>query len=201
MGAAIQGQRNTTKYAADYYYSDNNGADTQQIFFISTNIFAGTDAEDQYEDYFGDIEDSWGQNQTSEEEEEIPFAIGGRGLFDAEQSEELFNEDFNDSEDGGISFSDASAGAGRQERLFSFADPENKTELIKMTQADVNQIFNKRRFGKNKNRHLTKSDRKKARECRKKDKLFSRRDKKCYHPLSEEPCRAANKWFVALAGK
>ena len=92
MGAAIQGQRNTTKYAADYYYSDNNGADTHQIFFISTNIFAGTDTEDQYEDYFGDMEDSWGHNQTSEEEEEeeVPFVIGGRGLFDAEQSEELF---------------------------------------------------------------------------------------------------------------
>merc|ERR1711994_908431 len=42
MGAAIQGQGNTTKYAADYYYSDNNGAGRRshtKYFFPFLQIF------------------------------------------------------------------------------------------------------------------------------------------------------------------
>ena len=85
----------------------------------------------------------------------------------------------------------------KSKRIISFVDPENKARLIKMTATDINQIFNKRKFRRNKNGRLTKSDRKKALECRKKDKLLWKRDKKCYHPLAQEPCRAANKWFVA----
>ena len=138
----------------------------------------------QYDyDYISSQED----NVTSSERS-VP---GGRGLFDAEDQEYddeavLFEEDSFKELASRINLSDNDdAEIEREERLFSFEDPENKAEVIRMAQSDINKIFNKRKFRKNK--RLPKSDRKKVRECRKKDKLFSRRDKKCYHPLAEEP--------------
>ena len=109
----------------------------------------------------------------------------------------MFEEDLSKDIGSRINFSDnENVETERQDRVLTFEDPENNAEFIRMKQSDLNKIFNKRKFRKNK--RLTKTDRKKIRECRKKDKLFSRGDKKCYHPLTEEPCGTqSNKWFVA----
>ena len=145
-----------------------------------------------YDSFEGSLED----NVTSSESS----LFSGRGLFDAVEQEYddkavLFEEDSLKDIGGRINFSE-NVETGREERLFSFQDPENEAQIIRMKESEINNIFNKRKFHKNK--RLTKTDRKKIRECRKKDKLFSRRDKKCYHPLTEEPCGAkSNKWFVA----
>ena len=108
-----------------------------------------------------------------------------RVLFDYELEE----EDETDSDK--VSFND-----DKNQGVFSFQDPKDNLFLIKMTSSEINQIFNKERFLPNKKRTLTKSDRKKARECRRKNKLFFRGDKKCYHPLTPGPCKTA-KWIVA----
>ena len=147
---------------------------------------------------YDSFESSLEDNVTSSESS----LFSGRGLFDAVEQEYddkavLFEEDSLKDIGGRINFSENdNVESGREERLFSFEDPENKAQIIRMKESEINNIFNKRKFHKNK--RLTKTDRKKIRECRKKDKLFSRRDKKCYHPLTEEPCGAkSNKWFVA----
>ena len=147
---------------------------------------------------YDSFESSLEVNVTSSESS----VFSGRGLFDAVEQEYddkavLFEEDSLKDIGGRINFSENdNVETEREERLFSFEDPENKAEIIRMKESEINNIFNKRKFHKNK--RLTKTDRKKIRECWKKDKLFSRRDKKCYHPLTEEPCGAkSNKWFVA----
>ena len=170
------------------------GDETEHVEHDNSTSLEQYDYSD-YDSYESSLED----NVTSSELR----SFSGRGLFDAVEQEYddmavLFEEDslkdigsrINFSENGNVET------AEREERLFSFEDPENQAEIIRMKESEINKIFNKRKFRKNK--RLTKTDRKKIRECRKKDKLFSRRDKKCYHPLTEEPCGAkSNKWFVA----
>ena len=167
------------------------------VFSIeSTTNYADLETLGDYSDEgVEDDTNSSGNSDQSIETEDLYFTRG-RVLFDYEfegsgqQRESLETEKHVDSNYNLIE-------SKISKRIFSFEDPENKAKSIRMTAEDINQIFNKRKFTKNKNKRLTKSDRKKALECRKKDKLFFQRDKKCYHPLAQEPCRTANKWFVA----
>ena len=169
------------------------GDETEQAEHDNATSFEQYDYT-SYDSFETSLED----NVTSSERS----IFGGRGLFDAAEQEYddkafLFEEDSLKDIGSRINFSDNdNVETEREERLFTFEDPENTAEFIRMKESDINKIFNKRKFRKNK--RLTKTDRKKIRECRKKDKLFSRRDKKCYHPLTEEPCGAkSNKWFVS----
>ena len=73
--------------------------------------------------------------------------------------------------------------------------------VVKMTINEINKIFNKRRFRGNKNRHLTRTDKMKARECRRKKKLYFRKSKKCHQPLVQGPCKNNTKWIVAIKGR
>eukprot|EP00092_Neocalanus_flemingeri_P009649 GFUD01010390.1.p1 GENE.GFUD01010390.1~~GFUD01010390.1.p1 ORF type:complete len:342 (+),score=71.73 GFUD01010390.1:104-1027(+) len=73
---------------------------------------------------------------------------------------------------------------------------ERKEQKIEMRLGEINDIFDK-------NKHtikLSRSDKRKARDCRKKRQIFSMDDNKCYNPISEGPCKN-NKWFVAVKGK
>lgn len=70
-----------------------------------------------------------------------------------------------------------------------------------MTINEINKIFNKRGFRGNKNRHLTRTDKMKARECRRKKKLYFRKSKKCHQPLVQGPCKNSTKWIVAIKGR
>jgi len=72
---------------------------------------------------------------------------------------------------------------------------------VKLTINEINKIFNKRGFRRNKNRHLTRTDKKKARECRRKNKLYFRKNKKCHQPLVQGPCKNSTKWIVAIKGR
>merc|ERR1711872_10933 len=82
----------------------------------------------------------------------------------------------------------------------SFIIPEDRSSKIEMTLKEINEIFNKKKFMKNKGRQLHRRDRKAARECRKKKLLFSTKDKKCHQPTSPGRCKN-NKWFVAVKGQ
>ena len=73
--------------------------------------------------------------------------------------------------------------------------------VVKMTINEINNIFNKRGFRGNKNRHLTSTDKIKARECRRKNKLYFRKNKKCHQPLVQGPCKNSTKWIVAIKGR
>jgi len=73
--------------------------------------------------------------------------------------------------------------------------------VVKMTINEINKIFNKKGFRGNKNRHLTRTDKMKARECRRKKKLFFRKTKKCHQPLAQGPCKTSTKWLVAVKGR
>merc|ERR1719411_2055614 len=76
-----------------------------------------------------------------------------------------------------------------------------RSGVVKMTINEINKIFNKRRFRGNKNRHLTRTDKMKARECRRKKKLYFRKTKKCHQPLAQGPCKTNTKWLVAVKGR
>ena len=84
---------------------------------------------------------------------------------------------------------------------FSFEDPAARHKLVKMTVKEINQIFNKREFLRNKNRRLTRTDKMKARDCRRKNELFFRKTKRCHSPLEQGPCKQATKWIVSIRGR
>jgi len=77
----------------------------------------------------------------------------------------------------------------------------NRARVVKMTINEINKIFNKRGFRGNKNRHLKRTDKMKARECRRKKKLYFRKTKNCHQPLLQGPCKASTKWIVAVKGR
>ena len=95
-------------------------------------------------------------------------------------------------------YEDATA---EENRTVSFGDPTARNKLLKITVNEINQIFNKRGFLRNKNRHLTRTDKMKARECRRKKKLYFRKSTKCHRPLVQGPCKDSTKWIVAIKGR
>lgn len=91
-----------------------------------------------------------------------------------------------------------------EELTLTFSLPSGRSArngLVKMTINEINKIFNKRDFRGNKNRHLTRTDKMKARECRRKKKLYFRKSQKCHQPLVQGPCKTSNKWLVAIKGR
>jgi len=82
-----------------------------------------------------------------------------------------------------------------------FSNPTARNRLVKMTINEINKIFNKRDFIRNKNRHLTRTDKMNARECRRKKKLYFRKTKKCHRPLVQGPCKNSTKWIIAIKGR
>ena len=88
-----------------------------------------------------------------------------------------------------------------EDRMLSFPIPADRKKIVKMTVNEINQIFNKGGFLRNKNRRLTRTDKMKARECRRKKKLYFRKTKKCHDPLVQGPCKDSTKWIVAIRGR
>ena len=85
--------------------------------------------------------------------------------------------------------------------IFSFQDPSARNKLVRMTVKEINKIFNTRGFLRNKNRRLTKKDKRKARECRRRSELFFRKTKSCHPPVEQGPCKDPTKWIVAIRGR
>ena len=151
--------------------------------------------------------DNDGEYQTSEDNSiNHQMKVNGSENDDAElstmlpthlsRSQIVFDNEDEEQEDHETGSDKVNFNGNKKEKVFSFQDPVDTFHLIKMTSSEINQIFNKAGFSRNKNRTLTKSDRKKARECRRKNKLFFRHDKKCYHPFARGPCKTT-KWIVA----
>jgi len=175
----------------DYYDYDNENSDLND-----TTVLQNNKARVLFDYEFDDYEEGFNLDSsafTEDKEEDLNY---DSDEVEGTRARILFEYEFDDDK---VNFNLDSSDRAQEEdlktRIFSFEDPGNKAKLITMTATEVNQIFNKRKFNQNKNKRLTKVDRKKARKCRKRDKLFSRRDKKCYHPLAEEPC-STNKWLV-----
>ena len=168
----------------DYYYDNETVSQNEEKVFF----------DHEFEDY----EDGFNlESSASEEDKEGDLNYDSDEVVQSTRARVLFEYEFDDDKvNFNLDSSDKVQEEDLQTRIFSFEDPQNKDKLITMTGTELKQIFNKRKFNQNKNRRITKIDRKKARKCRKRDKLFSRRDKKCYHPLAEEPC-STNKWLVS----
>ena len=165
----------------------DDGPNLNENYFTSTIEPEETTFNEESSRFLFDFE----EDEEQEEEKEVEESSGkdrsrSRVLFDYELEEE------EETDSDRVNFNE-----NKNQRVFSFQDPKDNLFLIKMTSSEINQIFNKERFLPNKKRTLTKSDRKKARECRRKNKLFFRGDKNCYHPLTPGPCKTAAKWIVA----
>eukprot|EP00092_Neocalanus_flemingeri_P027772 GFUD01030146.1.p1 GENE.GFUD01030146.1~~GFUD01030146.1.p1 ORF type:complete len:350 (-),score=77.24 GFUD01030146.1:126-1175(-) len=159
----------------------------QAAFIFSASISTG--AEDSTEvDYDTDYEysDEYIETESEEEEADIPRPRS-RVLFDEEENSSIIHFKVSGKET-------------RLNRKIAFTNPESRSEEFEMTLKEINEIFGKKRHSKNKKGKLSRSDKKLARDCRKKHLLFSKKDNKCHEPTSEGPCNN-DKWFVAVKGK
>ena len=120
-----------------------------------------------------------------------PNIRGPISTSDDDADEINFDEDYEDLED-------------EEDLTLTFSVPSGRSAgqgVVKMTLKEINKIFNKKGFRGNKNRHLTRTDKMKARECRRKKKLYFRKTKKCHQPLAQGPCKTNTKWLVAVKGR
>ena len=99
---------------------------------------------------------------------------GPSSTSDDDADEINFDEDYEELEDG-------------EDLTLTFSVPTGRSAgqgTVKMTLKEINKIFNKKGFRGNKNRHLTRTDKMKARECRRKKKLYFRKSTKCHFDLN-----------------
>ena len=83
------------------------------------------------------------------------------------------------------------------ERKITFANVESRSGNIEMTLGEINEIFDKKKHKKNK---LSRGNKKKAKNCRKRGLLLSVQDRKCHEPTLQGPCKNGE-WFVAVKRK
>ena len=80
------------------------------------------------------------------------------------------------------------------DRKITFLNTDLRSGNIEMTQREINEIFDKKKHKKNK---LSRRNKKKAANCRKRGLLLSVKDRKCYKPTLKGPCKDGE-WFVAV---
>jgi len=182
----------------------------EQTESSATNFNAGNEKLDLSTKLSLVIPDSINMNTTEENYDEYQYSDGYEDI-DEEYSEEratnprsrvLFEDDEVNDEETKSNALNFNAGNEKMDmtRKISLVIPENRLAKIEMTLREINEIFGKKKFMKNKKGKLSRRDKKTARECRKKKLLFSTLDKKCHEPTTTGPCKN-DKWFVAVKGQ
>merc|ERR1711931_229803 len=120
----------------------------------------------EYEEYYNDYEDS--MEIEADNSEKKSLNPRSRVLFEADEGLE-------EKDSSAINFNTRDEKVDLNQKI-SFIIQEDRSSKIEMTLKEINEIFNKKKFMKNKGRQLHRRDRKAARECRKKKLLFSTKD-------------------------
>lgn len=81
--------------------------------------------------------------------------------------------------------------------LGRFGDTPTEEEIIVMSLGEIQEIFGRK---EEEEQPLTRRQKRKAKDCRKKNTLYSRTDGECHPPTATEPC-TQGKWLIAEKGR